>query len=302
MRKEWVLRLLMAFLVSHFSLLICVAQSDRQLIRQGNKLFKKGNVVDAEVAYRKAQEKNERNPQANYNLGSALLQQRKDSAAASHLEIAAKLETNPIRRAQAYHNMGVICQQRQMFGEAIEAYKEALRNNPTDDATRYNLELCKRQQKQQQQDQQNQQQQNQQQKQQQDQDKQKQEQQKKEEQKKQQQQQQQQQQNQDQSQDQQNQDQSSSDDQQQSQQQDQQQQEGEQEQQQDQQSPSSPQSQQSPTPSQEPPPQAQSPEEATQMTPEEATQLLDAMRAREQSQRDQLKPLFGRPIPVENDW
>ncbi len=194
MRKEWVLRLLMAFLVSHFSLLICVAQSDRQLIRQGNKLFKKGNVVDAEVAYRKAQEKNERNPQANYNLGSALLQQRKDSAAASHLEIAAKLETNPIRRAQAYHNMGVICQQRQMFGEAIEAYKEALRNNPTDDATRYNLELCKRQQKQQQQDQQNQQQQNQQQKQQQDQDKQKQEQQKKEEQKKQQQQQQQQQQ------------------------------------------------------------------------------------------------------------
>ncbi len=157
-RKEWVVRLLLAFLISNCSFLICAAQSDRQLIRQGNKLFKKGNVVDAEVAYRKAQEKNARNPQANYNLGNALLQQRKDSAAISHLETAAKLETNPIRRAQAFHNMGVICQQRQMFGEAIEAYKEALRNNPADDATRYNLELCKRQQKQQQQNQQNQQQ------------------------------------------------------------------------------------------------------------------------------------------------
>lgn len=157
-RKEWVLRMLLAFLISNCSFLICAAQSDRQLIRQGNKLFKKGNVVDAEVAYRKAQEKNARNPQANYNLGNALLQQRKDSAAISHLEAAAKLETNPIRRAQAFHNMGVICQQRQMFGEAIEAYKEALRNNPADDATRYNLELCKRQQKQQQQNQQNQQQ------------------------------------------------------------------------------------------------------------------------------------------------
>jgi Ca-activated chloride channel family protein len=82
--------------------------------------------------------------------------QRKDSLAITQLDKAAKLETNPIRRAQAYHNMGVMCQQHQMFGEAIEAYKESLRNNPTDHQTRYNLALCKRQQKQQQQNQQNQ--------------------------------------------------------------------------------------------------------------------------------------------------
>ena len=152
-RKEWVLRLLMAFLISHFSLLICVAQSDRQMIRQGNKLYRKGNVAEAEVSYRKAVERNERNPQANYNLGNSLMSQRKDSLAITQLEKAAKLETNPLRRAQAYHNMGVICQQHRMFGEAIEAYKEALRNNPADHETRYNLELCKRQQKEQQQDQ-----------------------------------------------------------------------------------------------------------------------------------------------------
>ena len=129
------------------------AQSDRQMIRQGNKLYRKGNVAEAEVSYRKAVERNERNPQANYNLGNSLMSQRKDSLAITQLEKAAKLETNPLRRAQAYHNMGVICQQHRMFGEAIEAYKEALRNNPTDHETRYNLELCKRQQKEQQQDQ-----------------------------------------------------------------------------------------------------------------------------------------------------
>ena len=136
------------------------AQSDRQLIRHGNKTFRKGDYADAEVAYRKAVEKNQRNPQANYNLGNALLAQRKDSSAVSQLEQAAKLETVPSRKAQAYHNIGVICQNKKMFGEAIEAYKEALRNNPTDNETRYNLELCKRQQKdqQQQQNQQNQQQ------------------------------------------------------------------------------------------------------------------------------------------------
>ena len=131
------------------------AQSDRQMIRQGNKQFRLGNSAEAEVFYRKAVEKNPRNPQANYNLGNALMLQRKDSAAVAQWESAAKIETNPLRRAMAYHNMGVMCQQRKMFGEAIEAYKEALRNNPADDQTRYNLAVCKRQQQQQQQNQQN---------------------------------------------------------------------------------------------------------------------------------------------------
>ena len=145
--------LLFISLTSYLSPLTTNAQSDRQMIRQGNKLYRKGNVAEAEVSYRKAVESNERNAQANYNLGNALMGQRKDSLAITQLEKAAKLETNPLRRAQAYHNMGVICQQHRMFGEAIEAYKEALRNNPTDNETRYNLALCKRQQQDQQQDQ-----------------------------------------------------------------------------------------------------------------------------------------------------
>ena len=127
------------------------AQTDRQLVRQGNKLFRQGNYADAEIQYRKAVEKNPRNAQANYNLGNALLAQRKDSSAVSQFENAAKLETAPLRKAQAYHNMGVICQNKKMYGEAIEAYKEALRLNPADDETRYNLAVCKRQQKNQQQ-------------------------------------------------------------------------------------------------------------------------------------------------------
>ncbi len=145
--------LLFISLTSYLSPLTTNAQSDRKMIRQGNKLYRKGNVAEAEVSYRKAVERNERNAQANYNLGNALMGQRKDSLAITQLEKAAKLETNPLRRAQAYHNMGVICQQHRMFGEAIEAYKEALRNNPTDNETRYNLALCKRQQQDQQQDQ-----------------------------------------------------------------------------------------------------------------------------------------------------
>lgn len=127
-----------------------MAQSDRQYIRIGNSQYRAGNYAQAEVAYRKALEKNPHNPQAEYNLGNALFAQLKDSAAIRSFENAARLETNPLRKAQSYHNMGVVCQSHKMFGEAIEAYKESLRLNPKDNTTRYNLEVCKRQLKEQQ--------------------------------------------------------------------------------------------------------------------------------------------------------
>ena len=131
--------------------------TDRQYIRQGNKQFRSGDYANAEVSYRKAIEKNAKNPQAVFNLGNALMAQKKDSAAVEQFEGAARLETNPLRKAQAYHNMGVICQTHKMYGEAIEAYKNALRLNPKDDETRYNLVLCKHQKQKQDQQQQNQQ-------------------------------------------------------------------------------------------------------------------------------------------------
>ena len=131
--------------------------TDRQYIRQGNKQFRSGDYANAEVSYRKAIEKNAKNAQAAFNLGNALMAQKKDSAAVEQFEGEARLETNPLRKAQAYHNMGVICQTHKMYGEAIEAYKNALRLNPKDDETRYNLVLCKHQKQKQDQQQQNQQ-------------------------------------------------------------------------------------------------------------------------------------------------
>ena len=137
------------------------AQNDRSLIRHGNKEFRAGNYANAEVDYRKALEKNPKNSQALFNLGNTLFAQRKDSAAIQNYENATNIETNPKRKAMAYHNIGVVCQNHKMYGEAIEAYKNALRLNPHDDQTRYNLELCKRQkQKQDQQNKENQKQQN----------------------------------------------------------------------------------------------------------------------------------------------
>jgi tetratricopeptide (TPR) repeat protein len=120
------------------------AQSDRTYIRIGNRLFNNQNYAKAEVQYRKAISKNNTNPQATYNLGCALMMQQKDSLAVNQFLKSAKLEQSKLRRYLSYHNIGVIFQKHQMYGEAITAYEQALRNNPKDDQTRYNLALCKK--------------------------------------------------------------------------------------------------------------------------------------------------------------
>ena len=123
------------------------AQTDRKLIRLGNRQFRSQHYEEAEATYRKASAANAQNPEAQYNLGCALMAQQKDSMAMKCFQNSAQLHTDKQRKAQAYHNMGVILQQKKQFGEAAEAYKAALRNNPKDNETRYNLALCLKQMK-----------------------------------------------------------------------------------------------------------------------------------------------------------
>lgn len=93
---------------------------------------------------------------------------------------------------------------------------------------------------------------------------------------------------------------------------DQQQNQEQQQQQQNQQQPDpSDQTDQPEDPTDQPDPAGQPPEQeqpqqpprpAGEMTPEEAEQLLDAMRQNEQDKRTDLRPFLGQPVPVEKDW
>ncbi len=153
--------------------------SDRDCIRMGNKYFRDRDFSQAETYYRKALDKNE-SLEAYYNLGGALTFQQNDSLAFDSYRKALGLtaETQE-KKAWVYHNMGNLSylNGRQMmkanspdamkaFAQAVECYKSALRCNPKDDETRYNLAMAqymlkKNQQNQDQQQQQNQDQQNQ---------------------------------------------------------------------------------------------------------------------------------------------
>ena len=140
---------------------IVSAQTDRDYIRQGNKAYKAKQYPESEVRYRKALSINQENPQALYNLGCALMMQNKMSEAVKFFQKAASIEKNKFRKSKSYHNIGVICQGSKMYSDAIKAYSESLRNNPSDNETRYNLVLCKKLQKDNKQNDKNKQQQNQ---------------------------------------------------------------------------------------------------------------------------------------------
>ena len=131
-------------------------KNEREYLRRGNKLYNDSLYVKAEVDYRKALDTNPKSTEAIYNLGLTLSQQQKLKEAMEQYDAASKIEKNKTKLAKIYHNMGVILQAGQQYPQCIEAYKQALRNNPKDDETRYNLALAQKLLKDQQQNQQNQ--------------------------------------------------------------------------------------------------------------------------------------------------
>ena len=118
-----------------------MAQTDRDYIRRGNRLMRDSVYDKAQVEYQKAIEKDNTNPISHFNLGNALLYQNKAEDAMKEYETAARLEKDKTRLAQIYHNMGVVLQSAKQFDKAVACYRNSLRNDPTNNETRYNYAL-----------------------------------------------------------------------------------------------------------------------------------------------------------------
>lgn len=137
----------------------CFAQKQERVhLRKGNKLYADSSYVDAEVQYRKALEINPKSTTTRYNLGNTLAQQSKAEDALKEYDNAARSAKTKEEKAKIYHNAGVVLQKGQQYEKCIEAYKKALKANPADNETRYNLALAQKLLKDQQQNQQQQQQ------------------------------------------------------------------------------------------------------------------------------------------------
>ena len=124
----------------------------RDLVREGNRQYKAEKAVDAETSYRRALDVDDKSDLATFNLGNALYRQQKYEEAGREFEKAASGTTDKMGKARAYHNLGNAYLQQQKLKEGIEAYKQALRNNPNDADTKYNLSYALNMLKQQQKD------------------------------------------------------------------------------------------------------------------------------------------------------
>ncbi len=166
MKRKYVISLLVALLVSS----VVGAQNVKEVrryVKRGNKMMHTGQRDKAYEQYRKAFELDSANTLVCYNMGTSMYPEewkimkqdaKRDSVMTGLFQHAGDphAQDNPLRRSMAFHNLGVMHQIRanqsgedqqkyQQLQQAIEYYKQALRNNPQDDEARYNLVLCQRQ-------------------------------------------------------------------------------------------------------------------------------------------------------------
>jgi len=128
--------------------------------RQANEKFKEALKLyqDAEISYRKGMAVTKNFSKANYNLANSLYRQEKyEEAANSYKYVAEQKENDKSIRAKAFHNYGNSLLKQEKYKESIDAYKNALKLNPKDNDTKYNLEYARKKMTQQQQQQQQQQ-------------------------------------------------------------------------------------------------------------------------------------------------
>ncbi|MCM8569774.1 tetratricopeptide repeat protein [Gramella jeungdoensis] len=119
-------------------------KESNEYIAQAQEALAENDFADAEASYRKAISKDPSNINAKYNMGNLYYGKEKSVNAEHRLKEAAEIAGTKEEKHRIYHNLGNSYMQQKKYQEAVDAYKDALRNDPTDDETRYNLALAKK--------------------------------------------------------------------------------------------------------------------------------------------------------------
>ncbi|MBP0905627.1 tetratricopeptide repeat protein [Mariniflexile gromovii] len=122
---------------------LLAAKKANNYVYEANNLINEKDFVSAEKEYRKAISEQATSVAGIYNLGSSYIKKGNLEEALYRLDQAAKIATSKEEKHKAYHNIGNVLMENKKCQEAVEAYKNALRNDPTDEETRYNLGLAK---------------------------------------------------------------------------------------------------------------------------------------------------------------
>ncbi len=116
----------------------------KTFIRKGNSNLLNNKLQDAEVNYRKALNLNPKSNTAHYNLGNALYQQQRYQEATEQFLHSSEKNDDKLSKAKSFHNLGNSYFKGNQLDKAISAYENALKLNPNDMDTKYNLALAKK--------------------------------------------------------------------------------------------------------------------------------------------------------------
>ena len=143
------------FILSFLMSITSIAQNKKSFLRDGNKLYADSSYNKAEIQYRKSLEKDQDYFNASFNLADAVYKQERYEESSALFDALKDDAPTEADLAKVYHNLGNSLVKEQKLGEAINAYKSALRINPKDKDTRHNLALAHQQKQQQEQEQEN---------------------------------------------------------------------------------------------------------------------------------------------------
>ena len=129
--------------------------SEWKNMQKGNRAFENKDYSKAELNYLNVLKAHPSSAEALFNLGNTQLGKNNAQAALDYFEKAKQSSADTTLTAMALHNQGYVYQasamsstkedeRQQQLRTAIDHYKQALRLNPADNNTRYNLALCQK--------------------------------------------------------------------------------------------------------------------------------------------------------------
>ena len=120
-----------------------ILKESKGFLSKANYEMENDNFSLAEAAYREAIATNPEEDTGKYNLGTAYYDKEMNDIAMSRFKQAAAVADTKSDKHKVFHNLGNTFMNEKLYKEAVESYKNALRNNPKDEETRYNYALAK---------------------------------------------------------------------------------------------------------------------------------------------------------------
>lgn len=120
-----------------------VKKEKDKILPKANEAFAEKKYTEAEAQYRISNSKGLSGAAPSYNLGNSIYRQKQFSESKFAYSQAYEKATTKEEKHKALHNLGNVYMKEKQYGKAVETYKNALRNNPSDEQTRYNYALAK---------------------------------------------------------------------------------------------------------------------------------------------------------------